>query len=103
MKFYLFRSTSDGLVKALCTNPEGRRLPSALSPWTCHAEDDALMEYVEAVSDRIQVGLDARGYYLLSRQAPDPSPAPTELQLEDPFDTARMSSVATGPGHDGET
>ena len=61
------------------------------------------MEYVEAVSDRIQAGLDARGYYMLSRQAPVPSPAPTELQLEGPFDTARMSIVATGPGHDGET
>jgi hypothetical protein len=103
MKFYLFRSTSGGLAKALCTNPEGSRLPSVLAPWTRHAEDDALMEHVEAVSDRIQAGLDARGYHLLSRQAPVPSPAPTELQLEDPLDKSRMSIVATGPGHDGRT
>jgi hypothetical protein len=64
MPFYLFKSSSDDLVRAITTDPDGAALPRSLAPWVRLPTADGLMERVEAVSDEIQEALDARGYHL---------------------------------------
>ena len=56
MKFYLFKLMGDDLMKAICTDPAGRGLPRASTPWTRYKGSGELMEYVQAVSDEIQAG-----------------------------------------------
>jgi len=76
MRFYLFRSGDGGSVKAVSFGSGGEWLPYATAPWARYQAGDELMEYVHAVSDEIQAGLDARGYYLLVSQLPTDLSAP---------------------------
>jgi hypothetical protein len=65
MDVYLFRSMSDPMLRALTSDQGGAMLPRSLGPWVSYGKPGAPMERVTAVSDEIQKGLDARGYYLM--------------------------------------
>jgi hypothetical protein len=65
MDVYLFRSTSDPMLCALASDQAGALLPRRVGPWVPYGEPGVPMAHVTAVSDEIQEGLDARGYYLM--------------------------------------
>ncbi len=65
MDVYLFRSMSEPMLRAFTSDQAGAMLPRSLGPWVSYGKPGAPMEHVTAVSDEIQEGLDARGYYLM--------------------------------------
>jgi len=65
MSFYLFRSTSDNLMRAVTVDPSGAALPPHAGPWEPYREADGLMRQVEAVSNEMETSIAGRGYYLM--------------------------------------
>jgi hypothetical protein len=72
MPFYLFKSASDDLMRALTIRPDSAVLPHVFEPWISYGGSEGLMEHVAAVSDEIQAALDARGYYLIQLERFEP-------------------------------
>ena len=65
MDVYLFRSMSEPMLRAFTSEQAGTMLPRSLGPWVSYGKPGTPMEQVTAVSDEIQEGLEARGYYLV--------------------------------------
>jgi hypothetical protein len=56
---------SDPMLRAFTSDQGGTKLPRSLGPWVSYGKPGVPMEHVTAVSDEIQDGFDARGYYLM--------------------------------------
>jgi hypothetical protein len=65
MPFWLFKSASDDLMRAITAHQDGTALPHVFKPWVPYERSEGLLKEVHAVSNEIQAALDACGYYLV--------------------------------------
>jgi hypothetical protein len=94
MPFWLFRSASDDLMRAITAHLDGTVLRHVFKPWVPYERSEGLMKEVHAVSDENQAALDVRGYYLMRLrrfEAPITPETPHVLnQLADPASGKRL-------------
>ena len=63
--FWLFKSASDDLMRAITAHLDGTVLRHVFKPWVPYERSERLMKTMHAVSDEHQAALDVRGYYLM--------------------------------------
>ena len=63
--FWLFKSASDDLMRAITAHLDGTVLRHVFKPWVPYERSERLMKKMHAVSDEHQAALDVRGYYLM--------------------------------------
>jgi hypothetical protein len=92
MQFWLFKSASDDLMRAITAHRDGTVLPRVFNPWVPYERSEGLMKEVHAVSDEIQAALDVRGYYLVRLRRFEAPITP-----ETPYDPNQLAEPITDP------
>jgi hypothetical protein len=92
MPFWLFKSASDDLMRAITAHQDGTVLPHVFKPWVPYERSEGLMKEVHAVSDEIQATLDVRGYYLVRLRRFEAPITP-----ETPHDPNQLAERITDP------